>query len=180
MERNPFPLQLRLRRSLSPKTDLEEKNRDDVRNLRQKEEKSALKHMNEGYAWDNKNVEERMERHKQEILSEVKTMLENQRKKIHQEEIDEESGKEHEKDHGEYEHERKVLSLIEHLRNKERKNVEKDMEHSHKEDRRRAISGMRENQRKDEDQIVRITREVAKKKVCPKCGQYPCVCGDKK
>lgn len=178
MNQNPFPLQLNLIRSLKPKTPFEEKNRDDVRSLRQQEEKSALKHMEQGYDWDNKNVEERMERHKQEILSEVKELLDQQRKKIHREEIEEEKhGKEHEKDHGEYEHERKVLSLIESLRNKERKNVQKDMKNAHREDRRRAVTGMRENQRKDEDQIVRITREVARKKVCPKCGQYPCVCG---
>lgn len=180
MESNPFPLQLRLRRSLNPQNENEEKNRNDVRRLRESEERSARQNMREGYRHDNDALEDRMSRHKKEILQEVQEMIARQKQKIHREEAAEESSSdyEHEKDHGMDRHERRVLRLIENLRNKEGKEATQDLRHNQREDERRAVRGMRENQRKDEDQIVRITREVANKKACPKCGQYPCVCGE--
>lgn len=179
MESNPFPLQLRLRRSIHPENDLEEKNRNDVRRVRQAEEHNALGNMREGYRHENDALEERMSRHKKEILREVQHMISKQTQKIDREEEEEEENPEyeHEENHGMDRHERRVLRLIENLRNKETKEATQDLHRNHRNDERRAVQGMRENQKKDEDQIVRITREVSKKKVCPKCGQYPCVCG---
>lgn len=146
---------------LDPETSFEQKMRNEVRRVREAEERQALERIREGYRHARQGTMARMDQHTARLGRLANRMLAEKISEITEDERqEEESGKSHPKDHGMKEFADKMLEFLADEREKERAHVNKDMDQGDKQDYERAKSGMEENQEKDERQIVELTRKI--------------------
>lgn len=125
--------------SLNPRTPLERKVRNDVRALREREERSALAGIRDGYKYAEDATLGRMDGWKDRTIREASRLAEK---------------------HGAKDFRRELIDMLSNLREEERRHVKRDMDAGNREDYRRAKEGMEENQVKDEKQIVQLTRRI--------------------
>lgn len=125
--------------SLNPRTPLERKVRNDVRALREREERSALAGIRDGYKYAEDATLGRMDDWKDRTIREASRLAEK---------------------HGAKDFRRELIDMLSNLREEERRHVKRDMDAGNREDYRRAKEGMEENQVKDEKQIVQLTRRI--------------------
>lgn len=154
---------------MKPKTPLENKMRNEVRTLRQQEERSALGRMRDWQRHAYGHVDDRMNRYKKLTLNEINDFGDHMKDKIqHEEKAEERKGVSrrnhpHEKNHGIEREVDRLEQQIAQLRNKEANHVQHDMKEGYRRKEANAVMGMRENQAKDEKQIVELTRRLSKK-----------------
>lgn len=148
----------------APQTKLEQRMRDDVRQLREREEKQALAGIREGYRDARRSTLRRMDDYEDRFADKAKQKLDEKTEEIARDEKREEHGEGHDKNHGMQEFQREMIEMIRDERAREKRHVQRDMDHGDREDYRRATEGMRDNQKKDEEQIVRLTRYLSDKK----------------
>lgn len=154
---------------MKPRTPIEHKMRNEVRTLRQQEERSALGRMRDWQRHASGHVDDRMNRYKDLTLDEINDFGDHMKDKIqHEEEAEERGGVSrrnhpHEKNHGIEREVDRLEQQIARLRDKESTHVQHDMKEGYRHKEANAVMGMRENQAKDEKQIVELTRRLSKK-----------------
>jgi hypothetical protein len=139
---------------MNPRTPLERKMRNEVRRLREEEERRALSSMRQGYAYGKRGTLDRMDDYRDQLVDRAGKLLARQTSKVAREMPGP-------KAHGMREFSRDMIKLLRDERARERAHVSREIDHANREDYRRAKEGMEYNQRKDEAQIVKLTRTVA-------------------
>lgn len=166
MEKNPFPLQLRLVKAVEPKTSLEHEMHKEVEDLRNQEESDAVRRMRQNHKRYVKHVSNSMNDHAKELLDSVKEHEQEFANKIGKEERKEDQmgiknhNDAHEKNHGITRHTKDLLNTVRSKREEEKEERRNEMNNWYKEKERHAVESMRDNEDKDLDQIVRLTRRL--------------------
>lgn len=128
--------------------------RNEVRTLRQQEERSALGRMRTWQRHASRHVDDRMNRYKDLTLDEIADFGDHMKNKIqHEEEAEERGGVSrrnhpHEKNHGITREVARLEQQVARLRDKESEHVQHDMKNGYRHKEASAVEGMRQKSKK--------------------------------